>query len=156
MRDFLRYRLSFWQRLDKTEKYQIANYIIKIIETYLTNRILKIRTCDYTSNPHDTWCGLPLGGVLSPLLFSLYINDIPIKDSDNENSLLFADDLIEMYTITSTNDEVSKINNQHLKKLEMGPNFASPQNNRWIWTFQRAETLKQASNHPGKLSGCFF
>ena len=37
---------------------------------------------------------MPQGGVLSPTLFSVYVNDIPLAEKDKETSLLFADDIV--------------------------------------------------------------
>ena len=37
---------------------------------------------------------MPQGGVLSPTLFSIYINDVPLADSEDEKTLLFADDIV--------------------------------------------------------------
>ena len=39
-------------------------------------------------------CGVPQGGVLSPTMFSIYINDIPIVVGQDEKVMLFADDII--------------------------------------------------------------
>ena len=68
------------------------------IAVILTNRVFEFRINEWITKQIPITASVPQGAVLSPVLFSLFINDIPINYSKNENySLFFADDLCAFY-----------------------------------------------------------
>ena len=69
-------------------------YLLMVIKDFLENRTFMVKIEDSFSLIKKIECGVPQGGVLSPTLFSLYINDIPLSESEEEICLLFADDLV--------------------------------------------------------------
>lgn len=70
----------------------IPTRIIKIIESYLNNRKFTIKLNNIYSNVEDVKSGVPQGSALGPLLFSLYINDIPKPNHINTQIALFVDE----------------------------------------------------------------
>ena len=72
--------------------------LIAWIKNFLSNRSFRIKQNDVTTIPFAIETGVPQGAVLSPILFSIFINDIPVTSSKNKSySLLFADDLVSIF-----------------------------------------------------------
>jgi retron-type reverse transcriptase len=55
------------------------SYLVKIISSYLDGRTFRTSFKTATSTSHVMRAGVAQGGIVSPVLFSLYVNDIPIS-----------------------------------------------------------------------------
>ena len=83
----------------------ITRILLSIIQVFLSNRLSfkKIRNCH--SNTFPIHIGLPQGSVLSPTLFSLFINDFI---DEYPNCFKFADDT----ALISTADDILQLANR--------------------------------------------
>ena len=76
--------------LSKLEKYGIKETELLFFKNYLTGRRQYTVYYDTISDWLEILCGVPQGSILGPLLFIIYINDLP--NSVNLETTLFADD----------------------------------------------------------------
>jgi hypothetical protein len=82
----------------KLAKANVPDYLINWIQNFLTNRKFCVNVNGEVSELREIEAGVPQGSVLSPLLFSIFINDIPIRKNPNgSQSTLFADDLASTF-----------------------------------------------------------
>ena len=77
--------------LDKLNHYGIRGIAYQWFSSYLNNRSQTVDYLGHSSKKQTIQCGVPQGSILGPLLFILYINDLP-NFSDRCSKVLYADD----------------------------------------------------------------
>ena len=78
--------------LVKLENIGITGETLEIIEDFLSDREMRVGVGDSFSEVLKIVSGVPQGSVLGPILFLLFVNDLP--DNIKNRILLFADDLL--------------------------------------------------------------
>ncbi|GFX65941.1 probable RNA-directed DNA polymerase from transposon BS [Trichonephila clavipes] len=89
--------------------------IIHILHSYLTNGKYKVRVNDTLSTTHHVNTGVTQGSLLGPVLFNIYVNDIPSHPRTMIN--LYADDTAISATYKNTKS-VTVALNKYLALLE--------------------------------------
>ncbi len=87
----------------KLSAYGITQEIVNWIEAFLTNRHQQVAVNGELSRMEKMKSGIPQGSVLGPLLFVIYINDLP--DQLESQPYLFADDTKIFRVIKSDVDQ---------------------------------------------------
>jgi hypothetical protein len=77
--------------LNKLNSYGIRGVANDWLRSYLSNRTQYVIFNQNSSNMTNITCGVPQGSILGPLLFLLYINDLPLS-SQKADFVIFADD----------------------------------------------------------------
>jgi len=95
--------------LKKLELYGVRGLPNLLIRDYLMNRKQYVQFNNHTSEMNIVNCGVPQGSILGPLLFLLYINDMPlvckqllfILFADDTNILYSNSDIIQLMNIVN-------------------------------------------------------
>ena len=90
--------------IGKLQAYGITGDLLKWVEAFLRDRSQVVRVNGEESFSAPVLSGIPQGSVLGPLLFVIYINDLP--DRIKSDTLMFADDTKIMRCIMSEVDSL--------------------------------------------------
>ena len=134
--------------LYKLKSMGISGELYNLLENYLSGRFQRVILNGQTSLWRPVLAGVPQGSILGPLLFLIYINDLP--NELKSNAKLFADDT-PLYTVARDKNESANI-------LNNDPQLISKWDYQWKMLFNpdpnkpAQEMLfsrkKQLQNHP--------
>ena len=91
--------------LHKLKYYGLKGSTLNLFQSYLSNRKQYTEIEDTTSTILPIQVGVPQGSILGPILFIIYVNDLP-QCSNKFDFIMYADDT----TLSSTIDSFSDIN----------------------------------------------
>ena len=105
----------------KLEKYGVRGLALDLIRSYLSDRTQRVVIGGISSEVRNVLIGTPQGSCISPLLFSIYTNDL-ITFLTNPTNVLYADDTTIVTTAVET-ISLETITNNYLQRVISWSNF---------------------------------
>ena len=89
----------------KLAHFGITGILNKWFQSFLSSRFQRVVVEGTYSDWLEVSSGVPQGSVLGPILFLLYINDMPSYLLQNSSLMLFADDS-KLYRVINNNSDI--------------------------------------------------
>lgn len=104
----------------KLHEMNIPKKMAKWIKNFLTNRTFYVSTNGHDSDLFPIKTGVPQGSILSPILFSIFIDNIPLnlQNYSNLSAILYADDLFTFFSDKNLN-RIQIVLQHYLDSLEL-------------------------------------
>ena len=101
--------------MSKLEFYGINDKTLSWFKSYLSQRQQQVSIYNTKSRFRPITCGVPQGSILGPLLFLLFINDLPLYTSNVLD--MYADDTT-LYNVQTSPDTIEKNNGMVLNSAK--------------------------------------
>ena len=126
--------------MSKLSSYGVGGKILKWIQEFLCGRTQYVAVRKDRSAEAEVTSGVPQGSVLGPLLFIIYINDLP--GNVESNAQMFADDT-KVFTHINSQDDVKRLQTDMDKLLEWSRT--------WLLKFNatKCKVMHMGNSNPG-------
>jgi retron-type reverse transcriptase len=99
-------KVSHTLLLQKLQSYEIDKYLLEWIKSFLLHRTYSVKVNGKSSADRPVLSGIPQGSVLGPVLFIIFINDLPNEINRLCDIFMYADDAKMYKAITNYTDSV--------------------------------------------------